>query len=178
MQASHALGSAHHEAQIWLEIAARLASAGLLIVANGDAPAAARHILDVLLDRLPPLPPDHRDFERRMETRIRIETERPQERGSALRPHHGGVDVYLRRPQGVHRPDGAPPQPRAPRATCATSRWPGWLMVTSTGLARGARMAVHRLAGEERTKQDKEYYRTAEHLQRSKPLPDGCSAAE
>ncbi|KAL1524300.1 hypothetical protein AB1Y20_019203 [Prymnesium parvum] len=67
MQASHALGSAHddqcppaggrglqfppfpgenplqHEAQIWLEIAeARLASAGLLVVANGGTPAAAR----------------------------------------------------------------------------------------------------------------------------------------
>ncbi|KAL1530210.1 hypothetical protein AB1Y20_001125 [Prymnesium parvum] len=65
-----------HEAHIWLEIAeARMASAGLLIVANGGTPAAARHIVDVPLDRLPPLPPDHRDYERRMETRIRIETE-------------------------------------------------------------------------------------------------------
>ncbi|KAL1498848.1 hypothetical protein AB1Y20_013374 [Prymnesium parvum] len=52
---------------------ARLASAGLLIVANGGAPAAARHIMDAPLGQLPPLPPGRRDFERRMETRIRIE---------------------------------------------------------------------------------------------------------
>lgn len=43
---------------------------------------------------------------------------------------------------------------------------------------RAWRIILHRLAGEERTKTDKDYYRTAEYLQRSRPLSDGCTAEE
>jgi len=201
MQASHALGSAHddqcppaggrgglqfppfpgenplqHEAHIWLEIAeARLASAGLLIVANGGTPAAARHILDVPLDQLPPLPPDHRDFERRIETRIRIETEN---RKNAARRYDltmaAWTSIYAALKECTART--APLLSRELLDVCDLS-----LAGVADGYFDGPRawrMAVHRLAGEERTKQDKEYYRTAESLQRSKPLPDGCSAAE
>lgn len=39
-------------------------------------------------------------------------------------------------------------------------------------------IATYRLAGEERTKMDKEAYRVAENRQRSKPLLDGCSASD
>ncbi|KAL1519816.1 hypothetical protein AB1Y20_023322 [Prymnesium parvum] len=113
MQASHALGSAHddqcppaggragglqfppfpgehplqHEAQIWLEIAEALASAGLLIVANGGAPARPRGTSWTF-----PSTGSRRCrlttatiFERRIETRIRIETEN---RKNAARRYH------------------------------------------------------------------------------------------
>lgn len=43
---------------------------------------------------------------------------------------------------------------------------------------RAWRIVVHRLAGEAQTKSDKEYYRTAERLQREKHLSDNCSAED
>ncbi|KAL1499393.1 hypothetical protein AB1Y20_011599 [Prymnesium parvum] len=62
-----------HEAQEWLEICeAKLAAKGLLVVANGSEPASTRQIVDIDLDSLPELPTDHRDYERRLETRIRL----------------------------------------------------------------------------------------------------------
>jgi hypothetical protein len=51
---------------------ARLASRGLLAVAQGGMPPAAAQIIDVDLTELPELPADHRDHNRRKESRIRI----------------------------------------------------------------------------------------------------------
>ena len=52
---------------------ARLAGRGLLVVANGGQPNAAKSIVDIDLTRLPPLPETHRDYSRRQEARIKIE---------------------------------------------------------------------------------------------------------
>ena len=40
------------------------------------------------------------------------------------------------------------------------------------------RMLNHKLKGAKRTEVDKDFYRTAERLQRQNPLPDGCTADE
>ena len=53
---------------------ARLASRGLLAVAQGGMPPAAAQIINVDLAELPELPVDHRDHNRRKETRIRTIT--------------------------------------------------------------------------------------------------------
>jgi hypothetical protein len=53
---------------------ARLASRGLLAVAQGGMPPAAAQIINVDLTELPELPVDHRDHNRRKETRIRTIT--------------------------------------------------------------------------------------------------------
>jgi hypothetical protein len=46
----------------------RFAALGLLAVAEGHPHASTMAIIDVGLDEMPPLPPGHRDYERRMET--------------------------------------------------------------------------------------------------------------
>ena len=53
---------------------ARLASRGLLAVAQGGMPPAAAQIINVDLTELPELPVDQRDHNRRKETRIRTIT--------------------------------------------------------------------------------------------------------
>ena len=64
-----------HEGSLWLEAAeARLAARKLLAVANGSPPPGAKAIIDVDLTSLPPLPPTHRDYNRRLETRIKVQT--------------------------------------------------------------------------------------------------------
>ena len=45
----------------------------LLAVAQGHKPVAAASIIDMDLAWLPELPPDHRDYQRRLETRIKAQ---------------------------------------------------------------------------------------------------------
>ena len=63
-----------HDATAWLEQAEpRLGK--LLAVAQGQQPAAAAAIIDIDLGDLPELPHDHRDFQRRLETRIKVQAQ-------------------------------------------------------------------------------------------------------
>ena len=64
---------AHAATQYKEAMDARLAGRGLLVVANGGQPNAAKSIVDIDLTRLPPLPETHRDYSRRQEARIKIE---------------------------------------------------------------------------------------------------------
>ena len=64
---------AHAATQYREAVEARLATRGLLVVANGGMPATATAIVDVDLSRLPMLPVTDRDYSRRLETRIKIE---------------------------------------------------------------------------------------------------------
>ena len=63
---------AHAATQFLEAVEARWAARGLLVVANGGSPAAAKAIVDVDLALLPALPPTHRDFNRREEARIKV----------------------------------------------------------------------------------------------------------
>ena len=63
-----------HDAAAWLEQAEpRLGR--LMHVAQGHEPAAASAILDIDLGSLPELPPEHRDYHRRQETRIKVKAQ-------------------------------------------------------------------------------------------------------
>lgn len=165
-----------HEAQEWLETAeAKLAARGLLAVANGGEPAATRQIVDVPLDALPELPADHRDYERRLETRIRMQIENQKNKEKRFQLTMAAwTQIYTA--LKICTQKTAPMLSRELLELCDLS---------TDGMADGYfdgprawRIICGRLAGEERTKQDKEYYRTAEALQRSKPLADGCSAGD
>ena len=62
-----------HSAQEFQEKAENaLASLGLLAVVQGQELASAKSIVDIDLSLLPELPPDHRDYNRRLESRMRI----------------------------------------------------------------------------------------------------------
>ena len=69
----------------------------------------------------------------------------------------------------------APVLSRELKMTCdlSASGYPG-----SFDGPRAWRITRHHLQGRTRTEADKDYYRTAERLQRSSVLPDGCTAAE
>jgi ribosomal protein L18E len=61
-----------HAAEQYIEQAeSRFAALGLLAAAEGHPHASTLAIVDIDLDELPPLPRDHRDYERRMETRTK-----------------------------------------------------------------------------------------------------------
>ena len=62
----------HDAVQFWESAQAALAHAGLLKAAMGMLPDDAAKIVDVDLDELPDLPPDHRGYERRLETRAHM----------------------------------------------------------------------------------------------------------
>ena len=65
-----------HQGTAWWEAAeARLAAKRLLVVAQGGTPPEVDSILDVDLSSVPELPPEHRDYHRRMETRTKIQTQ-------------------------------------------------------------------------------------------------------
>ena len=62
-----------HNAATWLEnTTAKLGYLKLLAVANGRDHPTAACIVDVDLTTLPELPPEHRDYSRRVEARSRI----------------------------------------------------------------------------------------------------------
>ena len=52
-----------------------LAPLGLLAVVHGEEPASVRAIVDVDLSLMPELPLGHRDYHRRMESRIKIQAQ-------------------------------------------------------------------------------------------------------
>ena len=63
---------AHAATQYVEAVEARWAARGLLVVANGGTPAAARAIVDIDLTMLPSLPVASRDHHRREEARIKV----------------------------------------------------------------------------------------------------------
>ena len=63
---------AHAATQFVEAVEARWAARGLLVVADGGKPAAAKAIVDVDLAQIPALAPGSRDFHRREEARIKV----------------------------------------------------------------------------------------------------------
>lgn len=165
-----------HEAVKWWESTqARIAAAGLATTAAGGSPASSNSYVDVPLDSLPDLPSDHPQFERRRESRIRIQT---QNAVNARRRYsiimEGRTEIF----SAFHMcaEETAPMFARELREACDYARY-----AVSGGYFDGTlafRMAYQKLFAGERTKADREFYRAAEQLQRSSRLPDGCSSEE
>ena len=164
-----------HAATVYIEgVEARWAARGLLVVANGGTPAAAKAIVDIDLSELPELPAGHRDYNRRIETRIKIKT---QNHSNAEKRKQVVLDAWtaLYTDLKISTEANAPVLSRELKDTCD---------LTSVGYdgsfdgPRAWRITKHYLAGASRTETDKDFYRTAERIQRSSILPDGCTAAD
>jgi hypothetical protein len=167
---------AHAGQQYREQAEATLATLGLLAVANGQPHSGTRAIVDIDLDDVPPLPADHRDFERRMETRTKI---RAQNKANAERRLTIQMDAWTKVYGLLKRSTErlAPVLSRQMKNLCdmeRTRNMPGgyfdgpraWAMVLSA-IEEGAK-----------SEGDKDFYRTAERTQRASTLPDGCSAAD
>ena len=165
-----------HEAVQWWEVAqTRIASAGLSLVVTGGLPASAARIVDTPLDTLPDLPAHHPHFERRRELRVKMQIQNAA--NAKLRDAlvlDGRTAVFI----AIHHSAeaSAPMFARELRERCDYSRH-GYDGGHFDGTL-AHRMAYSKLFDSERTKADREFYRTAEHLQRSSRLSDGCKAED
>jgi len=162
-----------HAGTAWKEIASsRLGAQQLLAVAHGREPAQAAVIIDEPL--LPVLAPGHRDHERRVETNNRIGT---QNKRNSIRRWYitMGAWTELYNALACCCEFTAPTLFRELLDQCdlEKSHGPGLAGYFDGPLAW--RIVLHWLEGGQRTKSDKDYYRTADKLQRENMLRDGCS---
>ena len=165
-----------HEAVQWWEIAqTRIASAGLSLVVTGGLPAAAARIVDTPLDTLPDLPATHPHFEKRRELRVQLQaknTANAKIRDALVMDGRTALSVAFHRAAESTAPMFA----RELRERCDYARH-GFDGGHFDGTL-AYRMAHSKLFATERTKADREFYRTAESLQRSSRLSDGCKAED
>ena len=165
-----------HEAVQWWEVAqTRIASAGLSLVVTGGLPASAARIADTPLDTLPDLPANHPHFERRRELRVRLQIQNAA--NAKLRDAlvlDGRTAVFI----AIHKcaETSAPMFARELRERCDYSRY-GFDGGHFDGTL-AHRMSYAKLFESERTKADRDFYRTAEYLQRSSRLSDGCRSED
>ena len=164
-----------HEAAAWLEQAQpRLGR--LLHVAQGHEPPAATAIRDIDLSTLPALPETHRDHNRRLELRIKVQA---QNDANATRRFtitmEAWTDLYVALKACTEK--SAPLFSRQLKEACDLSVTHGVAGGYQDG-PRAWRAVLGKLTGDERTEADKDFYRTAERLQRASRLPDGCPAIE
>ena len=152
-----------------------LASLGLLAVVHGEEPASVRAIVDVDLSLMPELPLGHRDYHRRMESRIKIQA---QNRANAERRYtltmEAWTKIYTLLKKSTETT--APVLSRELREMCDLAKVRKMTGGYFDG-PRAWRMILRRLH-EKRSEADKDFYRQAERLQRASTLPDGCQAAE
>ena len=166
-----------HDAKLYQEqVEARFAARSLLVVAQGGSPPAADAIIDIDLSKLPPLPESHRDFNRREEVRIRIGTQNTaNQRRRVQLTMEAWTEIYTLLKTSTETT--APVLSRELKEVCdlaVVRNIPG-------GYFDGPRawqIVLDRLQGGKRTEMDKDFYRTAESVQRASHLPDGCSAAD
>ena len=156
---------------------ARLASRGLLAVAQGGMPPAAAQIINVDLTELPELPVDHRDHNRRKETRIRtITANKANDVKRKQLIFDAWTEIYGLVYKSVEV--SAPVLAQELKDHCdlaTTSGMPG-------GYFDGPRawaILLDRLSSDgRRTEADKDFYRAAERVQRSAKLANGCLSAD
>ena len=152
-----------------------MASLGLLAVVQGESPASVRSIIDIDLTLLPELPPDDRNYHRRVELRIKIHT---QNRSNAelrfvltMKAWTKAYTLFKKSTEIT-----APVLSRELREMCdlgRTRNLPGGYFDGP----RAWRIIIRRLSGQ-RSEADKDFYREAERLQRTAVLADGCLASE
>ena len=76
----------HDAVQFWESAQTALAHASLLKAAMGMQPDEAKRIVDVDLSQLPVLTPDHPQYYRQLETKLRIKTQNKSNRISRDTP--------------------------------------------------------------------------------------------
>ena len=167
---------AHAGTQYKEQAEARLASRSLLAVAQGDYPPSVKSIVDVDLDSLPELPVDHRDYTRRQETRIKIQTQNAanaEKRYDLLMT--AWTEVYTLLKESTETT--APVLSRQLRMSCD--------LLANRNITGGYfdgpqawRIVLHKLDNAHRSETDKDFYRSAERLQRASPLADGSPATD
>ena len=168
-----------HEGAQWKEMAdARLATRKLLAVANSQLPPAAKAIINIDLSDLPELPVADRDQHRRHEARIKALTQNKanEERRMQI-VLESWTELYTLLKTCTE--SSAPVLSRELMQLCdlaITRKIPGGYFDGP----RAWRIILHKLkgCGRERSEADKDYYRSAERLQRASPLANGCSASE
>ena len=167
-----------HAAALFLEKAeARLASLGLLAAAEGHPSEATKAIVDIDLDDLPALEPSHREYHRRHTDRTKIAAQNKaneSKRFSITMAEWTTIFSLLK----ASTEETAPVLSRQLKDMCDLAITQG----IAGGYFDGPRawaMVKHKLAhGASRTEEDKDFYRSAEHTQRTHRLPDGCAATD
>ena len=166
-----------HKSVAWKESASsRLGALHLLVVASGGVPPQAACIVDEPL--LPELPPDHRDFERRLESNNRIQTRIKE---NAIKRWFITMNAWTALYGMLARccEKTAPTLFRTLQDQCNLEKTHG----LKGGFMDGPRAwkivnVWLNLDNAHRTKADKEYYRLAEKLMRENQLADWCLATE
>ena len=114
-------------------------------------------ITDVDLTLLPSLPPDHRDYHRREEYRIKTQT---QNQSNATKRYtltmEAWTEVYTMLKKSTETT--APVLSREIKETCDLEKTAGVVGGYFDG-PRGWRMTLHRLKGGQRSEADKDFYR-------------------
>ena len=166
-----------HAGTQWLESAeAKLAGKQLLAVAQGHEPPAVKCIVDIDLSELPTLPTSHRDHDRREETRIKVKA---QNKANAEKRLNLTLTAWTEIYSAIKACTEvtAPVLSRELYELCDLSVTRGLPGGHFDG-PRAWRIVVHRIKGGQRTEEDKDFYRTAERLQRANHLADGCLASD
>ena len=163
----------HDAVSYWENVQAVLAHFSLLKAAMGMVPDDAKKIVDVDLGELPVLPPDHPQYYRNLETRLRIKT---QNKSNRIQRYA----IVMKQRTAVYTMLYKSVEPKAPifarelREACDYS---------CDGIEGGYfdgitayRMVYAKLFHEKRTQMDVDFYNAAKDLQVKNKLPDGCSA--
>ena len=159
--------------QYWESAQTALAHASLLKAAMGMQPDEAKRIVDVDLSQLPVLTPDHPQYYRQLETKLRIKT---QNKSNRIQRY----TIIMKQRTDVYTLFYKSAEPRAPifarelREACDYTR---------DGLAGGYfdgvtayRRVYAKLFADERTRMDVDFYNSAKEMQLKSRLPDKCSA--
>ena len=158
-----------HTGTQWLETArAKLAGCKLLAVAERQPPPANNAIIDVDLAQLPLLPPGHRDYERRLEARTKVVAQnRANDQKRFMNTMDAWTELYAMIKACTEK--NAPVLSRNLMELCDLAKTQG----VTGGYFDGPRawaIVEHRVTGGERSETDKDFYRTAERLQRATQL--------
>ena len=166
-----------HNAKTWQEQArARLAAKHLLGVAEGLPPPANESIVDVDLTALPALPPDHHGYERRLEIRTSILAKNKANAKKRLRVTlDAWTALYVAVKTCTERT--APVLSKDIEDACDLSKRDPTLLGYYDG-PLAWRMALNKMSDEQRSKDNGDFYRSAERIQRAASLPDGCKGDE
>ena len=166
-----------HAATQFIEAAeARFAGDNLLAAANGGVPPSAKQIIDIPMDSIPALPVTHRDHSRRQEARIKAQVQNAanaQKRLQITLESWTKVFTLLK----ISTESTAPVLSRELKELCDLSTHGDDYVGTFDG-PRAWKMVKHQLGTSCMTEADKDFYRTAERMQRATDLPDGCAASE
>ena len=165
----------HESVQWWESTQIRLAVAGLIKTANGQAPDEALLIIDTDMSELPVLDVNHRDFERRNEVRLMEKKRNAVNRRKRYRIIMGQRTAVFSSLFNACE-ESAPMFARELREACDYAR-----VGIEGGYFDGAlayRKVYAKLFAAKRSQADVEFYDTAKSLQKKSTLADGCKASD